>query len=103
MDFKTISDVFNFLGKYKHGAIIYPSAIRRNFKIDDYSIDWLLKASQQCGLVKHNFVLRCPYCIHRSGNYYSSYSDIPNFITCEHCDEEFEKDVSAIDVVYIVK
>lgn len=106
MNFTTIANVLKFLGKYKHGDIIYPSAIRRKFNMNEIEVDIILTACEKRKLIEHKFRTRCPVCQHLTGEYYNSHSDIPDYITCEHCDEEIEKDVFAVDaveVVYMVK
>lgn len=96
------TSVINFLGKYKHGDLIYPSAIYRNLKLDTKDIYDILEICVTSGLVERKLAIYCPNCQRLSGHIYSSVFDIPEYITCNHCDEELEKNVENIIVIYKV-
>ena len=96
------TSIINFLGKYKHGDLIYPSAIRRSLKLDTKDIYDVLELCENSGLVERQLAIYCPNCQRFSGHFYNSLLDIPPYITCKHCDDELVTKVENIIVIYRV-
>lgn len=83
--------ILEFVGKYKSGDIIYPSAVARNCGIT------MKEAYQELEnlvdkIISRVYQIRCPKCNHYMGMRYYSLSDIPEDYCCSNCDIEFDID-----------
>lgn len=98
-----ISAFLEFLGKYKSGDWIYPSAIHRELKIDVRTVYMLMESLRDSGFVEQYLEIYCPHCSRYTGRYFKTVADVEEEISCPHCDYEITDPVEHAVIVYRVR
>lgn len=91
-----------FLQHYRTGDWIYPAATHRETGLDINQVYALLECCATAGIVKPSLEIYCPHCQRFVGKRYETVFDIPEFVSCVHCDEEIEHPLEHAIVIYKV-
>ena len=91
-----------FMSQYHSGDWIYPSALHRELKIHIKDIYDVLEFFVEEGLVDQYLQIYCPVCQRFTGNCFKTAFDIPDFVTCVHCDTEIENPLQHAIIIYRV-
>ena len=95
--------LINYLGRYKTGDWIYPSALHRVLKLDIKSIYEALDICTDAGIIEQYLEIYCPTCQKFTGRYFKKIVDIPDEVYCESCDTEITDPLEHAIVIYRVK
>lgn len=91
-----------FFNHYHTGNIIYPGAMHRELGLHIKEVYQILEACVVAGACKQILEIYCPKCQRFSGLRYDTLFDIPDEVSCIHCDEEIAKATDHAIVVYKV-
>lgn len=91
-----------FLEYCHSGDWIYPAATHRETGLSINQVYALLECCATAGIVKPSLEIYCPHCQRFVGKRYETVFDIPEFVSCVHCDEEIEHPLEHAIVIYKV-
>ena len=94
------NELVNFLSMFKNGQYIYPSAIKRKFKILDKEGDDILRILEEEKYLKMYYEVFCGFCS-KSIGLFEYYSQLPKTIYCDDC-EENNITLNNIKIIYKV-
>jgi len=88
-----------FLERYKQNDWLYPDAMHRNLKI---SIKTIYELCVEIGVLDQYLQIYCPHCQKYTGQYYKTIAEIPEEISCLHCDYEILNPLNHAIIIYKV-
>lgn len=97
-----IDSIIGFLGRYRSGEKIYPSAIHRELKISIVVAYEVLELISDNGLIDPWLEIYCPFCHRFTGYAYKTISELPEEVNCPHCDNEVSNPGRHAVVIYRV-
>lgn len=101
--FNTDIDAFSeFMSKYRVGDWVYPSALHRVLRIEIVEVYKILDYISEAGYMEQYLQVYCPYCQKFTGETYKTYMDIPDYLSCIHCDREIEHPQRHAVIIYKV-
>lgn len=95
-----LKELANFLSLFKRGQFIYPSTIKRKFKIPDKEIYNILNILEKEKILKMYYEVFCGHCS-KSLKLYEYYSQLEETTYCEDCEEKKET-LSNVKIIYKV-
>lgn len=98
-DFKSLE---TFLSRYHTAQWIYPSAMQRELHLAIQDVYTVLEAGVMANVLEQNLEIYCPHCQRFVGVRYKTLYDIPEEISCVHCDTEVEHPLQHAIVIYKV-
>lgn len=95
------NELIRFLCMYRIGEYIYPSVLKRNMKVTQEKVDYVLDMLVQSGIAEKCFQFYCPNCGMAAGKFLKEDENLSDEIYCDRCDEEISK--SNKQYAYIIK
>ncbi len=92
-----------FLGHYRSGQWIYPSAMHRSLRMSITDVYEILELCVDQGLIEQYLEIYCPFCQRFTGYYYKTIMEIPEELNCKHCDNEIQDPVKHAVIIYRVR
>lgn len=92
-----------FLGRYRSGQWIYPSALHKSLRMKIIDVYEVLELCSEVGLIEPYLEIYCPHCQRFTGYFYKTLMDIPEELNCIHCDSEIHNPENHAIVIYQVK
>lgn len=91
-----------FLNRYKVKEIVYPGTVQRTINLGMKEVYQILEAGVTAGVFRRKLEVYCPHCRRFTGEKFDSIFDIPEEMSCVHCDHEIAQPVKSAIVVYEV-
>lgn len=95
-----LDELIIFLTKFKKDNFIYPSTIKRKFKLDDKKVYEILFALEKAQIIKMYYEIFCYECS-RSAGLYEYFSQLNEEIICDDCESNLNSKDN-IKIVYKV-
>lgn len=95
-----LNELVHFLLMFKNGQYIYPSIIKRKFKISDKEVYNILNLLEEKKYLKMYYEVCCGFCS-KSLNIYEYYSQLEKFTYCDDC-EEYNTTLNNVKIIYKV-
>ena len=95
-----IDELVNFLLGFKCGQYIYPSTIKRKFKLSDKEIYNILNILEKENYLKMYYEVFCGFCS-KSLKLYEYYSQLEEMTYCDDC-EENNVTLNNVKIIYKV-
>ena len=92
----------SFMEQYHSKDWIYPDAIHRELGISIKEIYDIFEMCVDEGIVEQYLQIYCPICQRFTGNYYKTVLEIPEFVSCVHCDTEIDNPLQHAIIIYKV-
>lgn len=95
-----LNDMVDFLLTFKQGQFIYPSTIKRKFKMKDKEIYDILNLLEKEHYLKMYYEVFCGFCSKKL-KLYEYYSQLEKITYCDDC-EENNVTLSNVKIIYKV-
>lgn len=92
----------NFMSRYYIGTWVYPSALHRELSIEITEVYRVLDYITEVGYMEQYLQVYCPSCQKFTGGPYETYMDIPDYLSCVHCDSEIDLPQRHAVIIYKV-